>query len=245
VGRGQRLPGPVDDRIYRSGRQLDPEQLPGELGRVPAGDAVADRERHRRCLQPRSERRPWHLAGKLGPGRGGTLGAADGVQPMFGHAHRGRRQLGDLVPRWPTSINALRIAEDVLARATPLRPVVDDRVHPLGRKQLPSCPGWPPGLGPLAGFFGRGGAEGGSCEGGNDEFRELRLSRRSSSATRASSRWFASTSSPSRVNSATAVSRSPSRIASASARSTPRSSTHSGVSFSGRPAPSGTTKSDR
>jgi hypothetical protein len=51
--------------------------------------------------------------------------------------------------------------------------------------------------------------------------------RRSSSATRLSSRWFASASSPSRINSATAVSRSPSRNASASARSTPRSSTHS------------------
>src|SRR6266511_5659676 len=43
-------------------------------------------------------------------------------------------------------------------------------------------------------------------------------------STRASSRWFASTSSPTRNNNATAVSRSPSRIASASARSTTRGS---------------------
>src|SRR6266508_4329447 len=57
--------------------------------------------------------------------------------------------------------------------------------------------------------------------GGRDELRELRLSRRSSSATRASSRRFASTSSPIRISSATAASRSPSRIASASARSIP------------------------
>src|SRR5207247_10503024 len=71
------------------------------------------------------------------------------------------------------------------------------------------------------------GADGGSCDGGSDEFRELRSRRRSSSPTRASSRsfastrrWFASTSSSSRSNSPTAVSRSPSRIASASARST-------------------------
>ncbi len=71
---------------------------------------------------------------------------------------------------------------------------------------------------------GRGGADGGSWDGGSDEFRELRFSRRSSSPTRASSRWFASTSSPTRNNNAIAVSRSPSRIASASARSTPQGS---------------------
>jgi len=89
------------------------------------------------------------------------------------------------------------------------------------RRCLPSCPGWPPRLRPEPGRRGRGGAEGGSCEGGSDELCELRLSRSSSSATRASSRPFASTSSPIRNSSATAVSRSPSRIASASCRSTP------------------------
>jgi hypothetical protein len=35
-------------------------------------------------------------------------------------------------------------------------------------------------------------ADGGSCDGAGGEFREPRFSRRSSSATRASSRWFAS-----------------------------------------------------
>jgi hypothetical protein len=89
------------------------------------------------------------------------------------------------------------------------------------RRCVPSCPGWPPGLRPLAGFVGRAGADGGSWEGGSEELRELRLRRCSSSATRASSRRFASISSPIRISSATAVSRSPSRIASASARSTP------------------------
>jgi hypothetical protein len=98
VWRGERLAGPLDDRVDRPGRQLDPEQLAGELGRVAAGDTVSHRERHDRGLQPWPERRPWHLAGKLGPGRGGALGAADSVQPVLGHAHRGRRQLSDLVP---------------------------------------------------------------------------------------------------------------------------------------------------
>jgi len=84
---------------------------------------------------------------------------------------------------------------------------------------LPSCPGWPPGLRPELGFRGRGGAEGGFWEGGSDELRELRLSRCSSSPTRASSRRFASISSPTCMSRTTAASRSPSRIASASARS--------------------------
>ena len=94
------------------------------------------------------------------------------------------------------------------------------------RRCLPSCPGWPPRLRPEPVRPGRGGAQGGSCDGESDELRELRFSRRSSSATRASNRRFASTSSPTRINNATAVSRSPSRIASASARSTPPRSPH-------------------
>jgi hypothetical protein len=61
---------------------------------------------------------------------------------------------------------------------------------------LPTCPGWPPGRPPEPGFRARGGAEGGSCEGGSDELRELRFSRCSSSLTRASSNWFRSISSP-------------------------------------------------
>jgi hypothetical protein len=55
--------------------------------------------------------------------------------------------------------------------------------------------------------------------GGSEELRELRFSRCSSSATRASNRRFASIRSPTCISSASAGSRSPSRIASASARS--------------------------
>src|SRR5205814_9212907 len=97
----------------------------------------------------------------------------------------------------------------------------------------PSCPCCPPRFLPDPAPRGRGGADGGSCDGGSDEFRELRFKRRSSSATRASSRSFvstsrrfASTSSSSRNSNATAVSRSPSRIASASARPTQKRSPH-------------------
>src|SRR6266545_2784418 len=72
---GQRAPerpvaagGLPADRVDRAGRELDPEQLAGELGRVAARDPVADSERHDRGLQSRPERRPRHLAGKLGAG---------------------------------------------------------------------------------------------------------------------------------------------------------------------------------
>ena len=159
--------------------------------------------------------------GKLGACPGRALRAADTVQPMLGDPDRDRRQLRDLVPPRLRRVNALRLPEHVRARPAPLGPMLDDLVDLLGgssRRCLPSCPGWPPRPRPDPFPPGRGGADGGSCDGGSDEFRELRFSRRSSSATRASSRWFASTSSPTRNNNAIAVSRSPSRIASASAR---------------------------
>jgi hypothetical protein len=46
----------MDDRVDRPGRQLNPEQLAGELGRVAARDTIADGECHDRGLQPRPER---------------------------------------------------------------------------------------------------------------------------------------------------------------------------------------------
>jgi hypothetical protein len=145
VGRGERLPGPLDDRIDRPGRQLDPEQLPGELGRVPAGDAVSDRERHHRGLQPGPERRPRQLARKLGPCAGGAAGAAHPVQPLLAHAHRDQRQLGDLMPPRPRGVDQLPLAEHARAGLAAVGPVLDHLIHLLGRKQRP-VPALVPGL---------------------------------------------------------------------------------------------------
>src|SRR6266542_3144615 len=110
-----------------------------ELGRVAAGDTVPDRERHDRRLQPRPERRPRHLAGKLGSRPGGAPRAAHAVQPMLGHDDRGRRQLCDLVPPRLRRVDQVRRAEYVRARPAPLGPMLDDLVDLLGRKQ-PSMP---------------------------------------------------------------------------------------------------------
>jgi hypothetical protein len=115
VRAGERRPGSLDDRVDRPGREFDPEQLPGELGRVAAGDTVPDRERHDRRLQPRPERRPRQLAWKLGPCRGGALRAAHPVQPVLGHADGDRRQLRDLMPPRLRRVNQLRLAEHVRA----------------------------------------------------------------------------------------------------------------------------------
>ena len=144
VGAGERLPGALDDLVDRPGRELDAEQLPGELGRVAARDTVPDRERHDRGLQPRPERRP-RLAGKLGPRPGRALRAADTVQPMLGHPDRDRRQLGDLVPPRLRGVDELRLAEHVRARPAALGPMLDDLVDLLGRKQ-PSVLALMPGL---------------------------------------------------------------------------------------------------
>src|SRR5712691_5443711 len=56
VGAGERVAGALDDRIDRPGRELDAEQLPGELARVTARDTVADRKRDDGGLEPRPER---------------------------------------------------------------------------------------------------------------------------------------------------------------------------------------------
>src|SRR5919108_1124999 len=150
VGRGERLAGRVDDRVDRAGRQLEPEQLPGQLARVAARDTVSDRERHHRRLQPGPERRAWHLVGKLGPGRAGALGAADSVQPVLGHTHRDRRQLRDLLPPRLHRVNAASRVEHVRAHAAPLGPMLDALVDLRGRKQ-PPVPALVPGLAsPLA-----------------------------------------------------------------------------------------------
>jgi hypothetical protein len=140
MGRSECLPGPLDDRVDRPGRELDPEQLAGELGRVAARDPVADRERHDRGLQSRPERRPRHLAGKLGAGRAGACGAAHSAQPVLGHPHRERRQLSDLVPPRLRGVDQLLPVEHTRARAAPPRPMLDDLVHPLGRKQASAPP---------------------------------------------------------------------------------------------------------
>ena len=142
---GERLPGTVDDRVDRPGRELDAEQLPRELGRVAAGNTVSDRERHDRCPQPRPERRPWQLTGKLGPCPGGAPRATDTVQPMLGHTDRGRRQLRDLVPPRLRRVHQVRRAEHVRARPAAHGPMLDYLVDLLGRKQ-PPVPALMPGL---------------------------------------------------------------------------------------------------
>jgi hypothetical protein len=150
VRAGERLAGPLDDRVDRAGRQLDPEQLPGELGRVAARDTVADGEGHDRGLQPRPERRAGHTGWKLGPRLGGADRAAQPVQAVLADPHRHRRQLGDLVPRSLSSINALPLGEDVRTGRTPLRPVLDDLVDPLSWKQRPMAALVPKLAAPLA-----------------------------------------------------------------------------------------------
>ena len=201
VRRGERLTGALDDRVDRPGRELDPEQLPRELGRVAAGDTVADRERHDRGLQPRPERRAGHLAGSSAR----VPAAHSGQQTRCSRCSVTRTAIGGNSATWcrhgsaasTRSVSANTCAHD-RQRSGQCSTTSSTCSGGSSRRCLPSCPGWPPRLRPDRFPPGRGGADGGSCDGGSDEFRELRFSRRSSSATRASSRWFASTSSPTR-----------------------------------------------
>ncbi len=131
---GERLAGALDDRVHRPGRDLDPEQLAGELGRVTARDALTHRERDDRRLQPRPERPP-RPGGRLGRGHSRAPRAAHPVQPMLGHPDRDRRQLGDLTPGRLARIDTIRLGELVRTRPAPAGPMLDDLVDLLGRKQ--------------------------------------------------------------------------------------------------------------
>src|SRR5919197_3398993 len=64
---------------------------------------------------------------------------------MLAHADRDQRQLRDLVPPRLRRVDALRLAEHVRTRAAAPRPMVDDLIDLLGRKQ-PSVPALVPGL---------------------------------------------------------------------------------------------------
>jgi hypothetical protein len=137
VGSLERVPGALHDRVDRSDRELDSEQFAGELGRVAAGDTVANRKRHHRCLQPGAERGTGNLARELGAGLGGALRAAHAVQPVFAHPHSDRRQLRDLMTPRLDRINPLRLAKHVRARPAPLRPILDHLIDLLWPKQPP------------------------------------------------------------------------------------------------------------
>src|SRR6266511_3711015 len=133
---GERLAGALDDCVHRPGRDLNPEQLPGELGCVTPRDAVTHRERGDRRLEPRPERPP-RPGGRLGRGHSRARRAAHPVQPMLAHPDRDRRQLGDLTPGRPGRVDTIRLGELVRTRPAPVGPMLDDLVDLFGREQPP------------------------------------------------------------------------------------------------------------
>ena len=56
---------------------------------------------------------------------------------MLGHSDRDRRQLRQLTPRRPGGIDVLAFAERARARPAAVRPMLDDLLDLLGRKQPP------------------------------------------------------------------------------------------------------------
>ena len=59
------------------------------------------------------------------------------MQPMLNHADRDRRQLRELVPPRLNGIDQLQIGENVRTGLATLRPMLDDLVDLLRRKQPP------------------------------------------------------------------------------------------------------------
>jgi hypothetical protein len=56
---------------------------------------------------------------------------------MLGHPDRNRRQLRDLVAPRLGGINTIELLEHVRARPAPIRPMLDDLIDPVWRKQPP------------------------------------------------------------------------------------------------------------
>ena len=59
------------------------------------------------------------------------------MEPMLAHTDSDRWQLGHLTPRWLGGIDALVLGEHTRARAAAVRPMLNELIHPLGRKQPP------------------------------------------------------------------------------------------------------------
>lgn len=227
---GERLAGALDDRIHRPGRDLDPEQLPGELGRITTRPRLRTASVTTAAWSrgPSAHRDPAGGSAAVKAAHSGQhtrCSRCSVTLTAIGGSSATRRREGSATSTRSATANSRAHDPHRLGQCSTISSICSGGSN---RRYLPSCPCCPPRLRPDPFPRGRGGADGGSCDGGNDESRELRFSRRSSSATRASrrsfaptSRWFASTSSSSRSSNPIAVSRSPSRIASASARSTP------------------------
>lgn len=145
VGRCERFAGALDDGVDRAGRELHPEQLVHEFHGVAAGDAVADGDRRDGRLQAGAEGRAGDAGGKLGPRAGGAGGAAQAVEAVLAHRDRDRRQLGNLVALHGGRVHPLVLPEDMRAGLAALRPVLDDLIDALERKQRP-VPAFVPGL---------------------------------------------------------------------------------------------------
>ena len=79
------------------------------------------------------------------------------MQAMLAQRDRDRGQLGDLVVLHGGRVETLALAEDMRAGLTALRPVLDDLVDALERKQRPACALVPGLAAPPAprGWFGR------------------------------------------------------------------------------------------
>jgi len=85
AGDGEGLCGASGDAIDRACADARAEELFGELGRVAAGDAVADRQRRHRRLQPGAEGAPCHLGAQPGACLAPTRRAAQPLGAVLGH----------------------------------------------------------------------------------------------------------------------------------------------------------------
>ncbi len=132
----QRATRTLHDRVDRAAREPAAEELPAQLDRVAAGDAVPDRQGGDGRLEAGTEGAAGNAGRQLGARLCGTGRAAQPVQAMLAQRDRDRWQLSDLVALDGSGIHALAGAEDPCARLAALGPVLDQLVHQRERARL-------------------------------------------------------------------------------------------------------------
>ena len=136
---GERLGGALADRIGRTGRERNAEQIARELTYATARDTVPGGQRHDGRRQPRPERAAADPVGQPGAGPRAAVRAAQLVRAMLAPDHADRRQLSDLMATEPPPRTPLLRRELAAAPTARLRIVIDDLVYLILGTQLATC----------------------------------------------------------------------------------------------------------
>src|SRR3954465_8951153 len=133
---GERVGSALADRVDRTGRQRDAEQIAGQLGDRSTRDAMSGGQCQHRRLQAHPERGRADALRQPSAGPCATVPTPQLVRAMLGHDHADRWQLGDLVATELPARPTLPTIEPTPAATTRIRVVIDDLINLILGPQL-------------------------------------------------------------------------------------------------------------